>query len=66
MYIHIEKAKFQQAHAVFLRHMQEQGDGVPFTGFGHRFFDSDEVSWTSPMHFAMGERHCDLTSGTNG
>lgn len=47
MDIHIDKSKFQQAHAVFLRHMQERGDGVPFTGFGHRFFIADEVSYKS-------------------
>ena len=45
MPVRIDKARFHQAHAAFLRQMQEKGEGVPFTSFSHRFFEADEVSY---------------------
>ena len=43
--VQIDSQKFQITHKAFLKHMEEEGDGVPFTSFGHRFFVSDEVSY---------------------
>jgi hypothetical protein len=45
MPIKIDKAQFRLAHNAFLKHMQQKGDGVPFTSFSHRFFVTDEVSY---------------------
>lgn len=47
MTIQLDKSRFRQAHAAFLQHMQDGGDGVPFTSFGHRFFVTNEVSYKS-------------------
>jgi hypothetical protein len=47
MAIQIDKNQFRLGHGTFLKHMQEQGDGVPFTSFGHRFFITDEVAYKS-------------------
>mgnify|MGYP007114268634 CR=1 FL=1 len=43
--VQIDPKKFQITHKAFLNHMEEEGDGVPFTGFGYRFFVSNEVSY---------------------
>jgi len=45
MAVSVDRAKFDQAHEAFLKHMLKMGEGVPFTGFGHRFFREDEWEW---------------------
>ena len=43
--IQIDKATFRQGHEAFLRFMQTESNGVPFTNFGHRCFVMDETSY---------------------
>ncbi|MEZ6073801.1 MAG: DUF3883 domain-containing protein [Pirellulales bacterium] len=43
--IELDSDNFRRGHDAFLRHMQQKGDGVPFTGFGHRFFVTDETAY---------------------
>ena len=43
--IELDADNFRRGHDAFLRHMQQKGDGVPFAGFGHRFFVTDETAY---------------------
>lgn len=43
--IELDPKNYRTGHDAFLRHMQERGDNVPFEGFGHRFFVTDETAY---------------------
>ena len=43
--IDLDAKNFLRGHEAFLAHMQRKGDNVPFEGFGHRFFVTDETAY---------------------
>lgn len=41
----LDSKKFARGNEAFLAHMKKMGENVPFKGFGHRFFVTDETAY---------------------